>query len=89
MPTSRPRHTITESDDLAQALDDAARCWPEDAGSRSRLLLRLAAQGHAALRSQSEERKLARRAATQRTSGVLTGVYPPEYLAQLRDDWPD
>jgi len=30
-----------------------------------------------------------RRRAIEDTAGVLTGVYPPGYLRQLRDDWPD
>jgi hypothetical protein len=30
-----------------------------------------------------------RRRAIEDTAGVLSGVYPPGYLRQLRDDWPD
>lgn len=30
------------------------------------------------------ERRLA---AIQRTKGALTGVYPPDYLEKLRDEW--
>ncbi len=29
VPTTRPRHVVTETDDLADALDAAARLWPE------------------------------------------------------------
>jgi hypothetical protein len=31
MPTARPRHMITETDDITAALDAAARRWPESA----------------------------------------------------------
>ncbi len=45
MPTSRLRHTVTESEQLAAALDPAAKRWPQHAESRSRLLVRLALAG--------------------------------------------
>ena len=87
MPTARPRLMITETDEVAEALDLAAARWPE-VGSRRELLLRLVAEGRATLEREREE-KLARRiAAIRRTSGALTGAYEPGYLEQLRDDWP-
>ncbi|MGI8440848.1 MAG: hypothetical protein ACR2NV_11800, partial [Thermoleophilaceae bacterium] len=89
VPTSRPRHTITESDELARALDDAARRWPDQAGARSRLLLKLLAEGHRAIREGQEGEAATRRAAVERTSGALTGVYPTGYLAELRAEWPE
>jgi hypothetical protein len=86
MPTNRPRHTLTETDELTAALDAAARRWPEDAGSRSRLLLRLVEAGRRAI---DEDRERARRrAAVDRTHGQFRGVYGPGYLDRLRDDWP-
>ena len=48
MPTTRPRLTITETDDVARALDAAAARWPE-VGSRRELLLRLVAHGREAI----------------------------------------
>ena len=81
MPTTRPRYTITESDELAQALDAAARRWPRE--PRGRLLVRLVDAGARALADQDEDR----RAAVRRTSGALTGAYPEGYLDLLRDDW--
>jgi hypothetical protein len=88
MPTTKIRHTITETDEVAQALDEAARRWPEDRGARSRLLLRLVAEGYRALREEQRQQAVRRRAALRRTSGSLTGVYPDDYLDRLRDDWP-
>jgi hypothetical protein len=87
MPTTRPRLTITESDELAAALDAAAARWP-DVRSRRELLLRLVEQGRAVLDRERDDDGARRREAIQRTSGVLTGVYEPEYLERLRDDWP-
>lgn len=87
MPTTRPRHTVTETEDVARALDDAARRWP-DVRSRSQLLLQLLAEGHASLRREDAEETERRREAIRRTSGILTGAFDPGYLSDLRDDWP-
>jgi hypothetical protein len=87
MPTTRPRLTITETDDVARALDDAAARWPE-IGSRQQLLLRLLKQGHESLRRDRDEDAARRREAIRRTSGSLTGSYAPDHLAALREDWP-
>ncbi len=86
MPTTRPRHFVTETDDLAAALDAAAGRWPDL--SRSQLLVRLALDGHrAAIRSQADRRR--RRLEAIRThSGALTGAYGPDYLTHLREEWP-
>jgi hypothetical protein len=87
MPTTRPRLTITETDELAEALDAAAARWPE-VGSRRELLLRLVEQGRAVIERDREMWLERRRAAIRGTSGALTGVYEPGYLERLRDDWP-
>jgi hypothetical protein len=89
VPTTRPRYTLTETDELAAALDEAAKRWPEDAGSRSRLLLRLVKAGQGALEMELGRERERRRAAVEHTAGVLTGVYPPDYLEQLRSEWPE
>lgn len=88
MPTTRPRHTLTETDELAAALDEAARRWPEDARSRSRLLLRLVEAGHHAISEEHEGERRRRRTAIKRTHGQFRGVYGPGYLERLRDEWP-
>jgi hypothetical protein len=87
MPTSRPRLTVTETDDVAAALDAAADRWP-DVRSRRELLLRLVAQGREVIESERTDAAARRRDAIRHTSGVLTGAYEADYLARLRDDWP-
>jgi hypothetical protein len=87
MPTTRPRLTITETDELADALDAAAARWPE-IGSRRELLLRLVEEGRCVLDRERGEASARRRDAVHRTSGALTGAYEPDYLERLRDDWP-
>jgi hypothetical protein len=88
MPTTRPRHLVTETDQVAKALDDAARRWPEDRGRRAKLLLHLVEEGHRALLDEAGDRRQVRLAAIRRTSGSLSGVYDGDYLARLREDWP-
>lgn len=86
MPTTRPRHFVTETDDLAAALDAAARRWPEL--SRPQLLVRLALDGDRAAHRAREERRQRRLAAVRQHSGMLTGAYGPDYLSELREEWP-
>ena len=86
VPTTRPRHFVTETDELARALDQAADRWPEL--SRGQLIVRLALEGDDAARSTAHERRRRRREAIRQHRGALTGTYPPDYLAELRSEWP-
>ncbi|HZV52622.1 MAG TPA: hypothetical protein VFD49_23030 [Candidatus Dormibacteraeota bacterium] len=88
MPTRRHRHVVTETEQVARALDDAAERWPADRQRRSRLLLRLLEEGHRAILRDRERRRTEREEAIRRTNGALTGLYGPGYLRQLREDWP-
>ena len=87
MPTTRPRLTLTETDELASALDAAAARWPE-VHSRRELLLRLVEEGREVIDRDRDEETARRQAAIRRTSGALTGAYEPGELKRLRDDWP-
>ena len=87
VPTTRPRLMITETDEVAEALDVAATQWPETK-SRRELLLRLVLEGRIAVERRQDEEIARRRIAIRETSGALTGSYDPGYLDRLRDDWP-
>ncbi len=89
MPTTRPRHVITETDEVARALDDAAERWPEDRESRAKLVLHLLEEGHRALGHLRTQAAAERKEALARTRGLLTGVYGREYLSSERQDWPE
>ncbi|MCK0112387.1 hypothetical protein MWU75_09585 [Ornithinimicrobium sp. F0845] len=89
MPTARPRVLVTETDDLAAALQLAARAWPQER-SRARLLTRLALLGGQRLAEPSHESRLSRRtAALEQHAGRFAGVFPPGYREALRDEWPE
>jgi hypothetical protein len=79
---------ITETDEVARALDDAARQWPHDRERPTKLLLDLVREGHRAIAADAARTTAARRAAIERTGGALTGSYPAGYLDDLRGDWP-
>lgn len=65
-------------------MNEAQRRWPE-VRDRKELLLRLTAAGQKAIEREAQERK----SAIEETAGLLTGVYQPDELERLRDDWPE
>lgn len=86
MPTARPRHQVTETEAVARAIDRAARRWPGEA--RSKLLLRLVAIGSESLERREQLDIQAHRAAVTVSSGAYPDAFGPDYLTELRQDWP-
>lgn len=87
MPTTRPRHQITETPAVAHALDIAARRWPTE--PRSKLLLRLVHAGSAVLEQGHNETTRLRQDAIDASSGKYADAFSSDYLAELRQDWPE
>ena len=87
MPTTRPRHVITESDRLADALDAAAKRWPADAHNRAKLLMHLVEEGMRVVDLDHKRRQVARAKAVHETAGILAGAYGHRYLEDLQEDW--
>lgn len=83
MPTARPRHALTETDDLAEAIDAAAPHYPGE--SRADVLRRLVRLGAETIAEQQDRH---RRQVLDR-AGRYPGLYPPAYLDRLRDEWPE
>jgi hypothetical protein len=87
MPTSRHRYQVTETDEIASALDRAERRWPGE--PRSRLLVRLILEHGARVDEVESEEAARRRAALDRYAGTFPGLYEPGYLDALRREWPE
>jgi hypothetical protein len=90
MPTDRPRHMVTETPEIAARLDLAARLYPELAGQRKALLLRLTELGERALRAQEpgggDRRAAAKQALLDRTSRI-SDADADEMLAARETGW--
>jgi hypothetical protein len=86
MPTTRPRHQVTETDAVAHALDLAEKHWPGE--SRARLLVRLVERGAAILAAELNSERRRRERLIDDLSGKYAGMYPDGYLEELRKDWP-
>lgn len=85
MPTTRPRHQVTETPAVAHAIDLAARRWPGE--PRSKLLLRLVDVGGAALEQGMNVAARQRQEAIRASSGKYAEAFSADYLADLRRDW--
>ena len=81
VPTARPRHVLTETDDLAEAIDAAAPHYPgETRADILRHLVQLGAETIAELQHRHRREVIDR-------AGRYPGLYPAGYLDALRDEW--
>ena len=78
---------MTETDELARALDAAAERWP--GMSRARLVTLLALEGHRSAESACEQGRSAKIVALRQHCGAATGCYEAGYLEGTRDGWPE
>ena len=88
MPTTNRRHAITETDEIAGALEIASGTWPDLADKPGALLRRLILLGGDTLAHGRATVVEMRRQTIDETAGGLAGVFGPTYLHDLRDDWP-
>lgn len=77
---------MTETDELAEALDVAARLWPNL--SRGQLVARLAVEGHRAVSAEDGRLREQRLEVLRAHSGALTGVYDASDRERFRAEWP-
>lgn len=86
MPTLKPRHAITETREVAHALDVARRRWPGQPASR--LLVHLIETGGRVV----EQECATATGERERAVDALTALaihYPEGYLDEVRDGWPE
>lgn len=81
MPTMLPRFQVTQTDDVARALEIAAAEWP--GAKRPELVTRLLREGADAI--EHRRRHTRRREALAETRGRFP--YPSDYLDSLRAEW--
>ncbi len=84
MPTTRPRHQVTETDEIAAAVAVGLHEWPNL--SRSDVIRALILKGAESLNLTSVERVLAAELALQQLE-ELDIQYPAGYLDELRHGW--
>ncbi|WBU36945.1 hypothetical protein [Homoserinibacter sp. YIM 151385] len=87
MPTTKPRYQITDTDEVALALDAAELRWPGE--PRSRLVVRLLVESGLRMAEVGREEAARRRAAIEAFDAGFSEAYPPGYLEELRKDWPE
>lgn len=88
MPTVRARHMVTETDEIASAINAAAEVWPELKAERAELLRRLIAEGAKSVSGQAATWREQRAEHIRAASGALTGTWPANWRDELRDEWP-
>jgi len=86
VPTTLPRHAITETPRVAAMLDDAEAVWP--GVSRADLLRRLLEAGHAHVTDKRTADRRRRLTVIAQVSGSMPDVWPADAAQGLKDEWP-
>lgn len=89
MPTTRPRHMITETDQISQGLSQVAKQWPELADQRTLLLRKVIEIGLQAIDLEASKSQQKRVAAVKKIAGSMDGVWPANWKEELAEDWPE
>ncbi|GAB3749899.1 hypothetical protein GCM10028864_24000 [Microlunatus parietis] len=80
---------VTETDEVAAAIAVARDHWPAESDSPARLLLRLVQAGRRTLEDEDRLAVENRRARIRDHAGSGAGLFGPDYLERLREDWPE
>lgn len=85
MPTTKKRYQLTETDPVKNALSAAAQRWPHLKDQPTALLVALIEVGRETIEGTISQRL----AAIEATAGTLGDAFPPGYLDEMRQDWPE
>ena len=80
---------ITETDEIAEAIELAALNWPSDKSSRTELLRHLIATGIEALKSEQQASRKRRTDAIREAAGMFSGMWPEGWREEMRNEWPE
>lgn len=86
MPTTRPRHQVTETPAVEAALNRAQQRWPDL--SRGQSLVRLLEVGAESLSTAESRRRDLIMELVATFEEKYATAYPEGYLSDLREDWP-
>lgn len=79
---------VTETDEIASALDHAAAMWPELKDERAALLRKLISAGISSLDSELEAKKKARIAAIKGQAGMFPAHMWENFREEQLAEWP-
>jgi hypothetical protein len=87
VPTSYRRIQVTETPALTQAIQIGALTWPD--APLSQVVARLAEVGAQTIGTTEALERERHRALVTRFAGRYAEFYGPDYLRDLREDWPE
>ena len=79
---------ITETDQLSDALSQAAKLWPELSGQRTLLLRKVLEVGIETIEQEVTQKAKSRIATIEKLAGSMSGVWPTNWKTELAEDWP-
>ena len=80
---------ITETDRVAEALEMAAKAWPEHRGDKNTLIKLLLDAGREALESNNHQSRLMRLDAIANASSQFAEVWPNTWREEIANEWPE
>ena len=89
MPTTRPVHIIIETDEIRDAIDNAAGIWPALADQRTLLLVKIFEAGIGAVTARALGKTGVRLAKVQELAGSMDDVWPTSWKNEFANDWPN